>query len=256
MDRPVVSTRTLSTCENVRADGRTPAGRRPSTAIRRRPAVGRRSELCRSRRRCSEQVTQRPRTCVARDLCEFRTRARPVADRRFRSRSVPARPRFTHIWGQLCGWTAQRTWTDRPAPVDNRCSSRGQIAFDDLCPPDRETAHHRSMGSLHNPPHRWNCGNRLHPHYAQALVLLLVFSSRGTTQEQATWMDRSGGPNWVATGRGDTRCPEALRWSSGSGRSGRTQRGARRRNRHDPWPSRRSVHRARPPHRQRERSPP
>jgi hypothetical protein len=119
-----------------------------------------------------------------------------------------------------------------------------------------ETSHHRSLVPLHNPPHRWSCGNRLHPHCAQALVLLLLFSSRGTTQEPATWMDRSSGRNRVAPGRGDTRCPEALRWSSGTGRSGRTQRGARRRNRHDPRLSRRSVHRARPPHRQRERSPP
>lgn len=185
----------IQSVRNVRAAARMHAAGRPSTAIRRMLDVGRRSGWCRSRPRCSEQVTQRPQACVARDLCEFRTTARPVADRRFRSRSVPAQPRFTHIWGQLCGWTARRAWTDRAAAVDNRCSSRGQIGFDALCPPDRETAHHRSLGPLHNPPHRWSCGNRLHPHYAQALVLLLVFSSRGTTQEQAMWMDRSRGPN-------------------------------------------------------------
>jgi hypothetical protein len=124
-----------------------------------------------------EPVTERSCPCAVRDFCEFPATSAPRADRRIRLRCVPARPLFTHIWGQLCGWMSTDPWTDRASPVDNRCSSLGQIGLRGVHPPRRGSAHRRSPGCLHRTPHPATCENTVHPHCAQALVLLLEFSS-------------------------------------------------------------------------------
>ena len=57
------------------------------------------------------------------------------------SHSVLARPRFTHIWGQLCGWPGSLPVDGRPRSVDNRCATRGQLGAAALRPPGAPAAH-------------------------------------------------------------------------------------------------------------------
>jgi len=105
------------------------------------------------------------------------------------TRCVFGRPRFTHIWGQLCGQSPREPWTDRRRSVDNSCSTRGQIGPDRLHPPTRRSTHGPVRRRVHMTPHRATCADDLRPHHPQALVLLLEISSSGKEER------RSGGEN-------------------------------------------------------------
>jgi len=65
------------------------------------------------------------------------------------------------------------------------------MGFDNRHPPDRQSTHSWTLRLLHIPPHRLTCDNGVHPHCAQALVLLLWISSWRTSKRTTAWMERS-----------------------------------------------------------------
>ena len=123
-------------CRPVRSTGTSRPGR-SSRSVHSHPQAG-----------TPQQVTPGHHPDAVREPSRFLS---PRQTPRTRSQTVPTRPLFTHIWGQLCGWIPRRRWTDRVQSVDNRCSARGQLGLAGGRPPLPRSTHRPCHCAIHKP---------------------------------------------------------------------------------------------------------